>query len=280
MKSSVLLKRFLRRKGSLLGLFILLLFVGMALIGPFLCSQDPLQQNPTEVRQGPSAQHWFGTDYLGRDTFTRVVYGARFSLFLSVGGVLAGSLIGILLGVFAGYYGGVVDSIISRIIDVLLAFPSLLLAMVIVAILGTGVINTGIAIAVFSIPSTARMVRSIAISLQGAQYIDAANVAGAGNIRNIFTHILPNSISQIIVNITLNLGTAILTASTLSFLGLGVMPPAPEWGSMLSTARKALRTNPSEAIFPGLAITLVVMSFSLVGDCLRDALDPRLKNIK
>ena len=161
----------------------------------------------------------------------------------------------------------------------MLAFPSLLLAMTIVAILGNGLFNTAVAIAVFSIPSVARMVRGVVISLRDSQYISAAKVMGESSLRIVGTHIIPNAVSQMIVNITLNLGTAILTSSSLSFLGLGVQPPNPEWGAMLSKAREALRTNPSEAIFPGLAITLVVMSFSLVGDGLRDALDPKLKNV-
>lgn len=279
MKKHPILRRFLKRKASVLGAVILILFFFTALFGPALCTQDPYQQNVTEIHQGPSEAHWFGTDYLGRDTLTRLVYGARVSLALSFSGVLSGSFIGIILGVCAGYFGKWVDTIISRLIDVMLAFPSLLLAMTIVAILGNGLFNTAVAIAVFSIPSVARMVRGVVISLRDSQYISACKVMGENNARIIATHIIPNAISQIIVNITLNLGTAILTASSLSFLGLGVQPPNPEWGAMLSKARDVLRYNPSEAIFPGIAITLVVMSFSLVGDGLRDALDPKLKNV-
>lgn len=279
MKKSPFFKRFLRRKSSVIGLVVLALFFLIAILGPFLVGQDPLQQNPKDIHQGPTSSHIMGTDYLGRDTFSRIVHGARLSIALSFSGVISGAIIGIILGLLAGYFGGIVDAIISRIIDVLLAFPGLLLAMVIVAILGPGLVNTAIAISVFSIPSIARMVRGVVISLRESQYIDAAKVAGASSGLIIFSHILPNCASQILVNITLNLGTAILTSSTLSFLGLGVQPPAPEWGAMLSTAREALRNNPSEAIFPGIAITLVVMSFSLVGDGLRDALDPRLKNV-
>ena len=193
--------------------------------------------------------------------------------------MVSGSLIGIIIGVCAGYFGKWVDTLLSRLIDIMLAFPSLLLAMTIVAILGNGLFNTAVAIAVFSIPSVARMVRGVVIGLRDSQYISACHVMGESNVRIIGTHIIPNAISQIIVNITLNLGTAILTASSLSFLGLGVQPPNPEWGAMLSKARDVLRYNPAEAIFPGIAITLVVMSFSLVGDGLRDALDPKLKNV-
>ncbi|MBQ2700577.1 MAG: ABC transporter permease [Clostridia bacterium] len=279
MKNHPILRRFMKRKASVLGAVILILFFFTALVGPFIVPHDPYQQNYSQIHKGPSAQFWFGTDYLGRDTFSRLVYGARVSLTLSFCGVISGSLIGVILGVCAGYFGKWVDTLISRLIDIMLAFPSLLLAMTIVAILGPGLVNTGVAIAVFSIPSVARMVRGVVISLRDSQYISACKVMGEKNAQIIATHIIPNAISQIIVNITLNLGTAILTASSLSFLGLGVQPPNPEWGAMLSKARDVLRYNPAEALFPGIAITLVCMSFSLVGDGLRDALDPKLKNV-
>lgn len=279
MIKSPIFKRFIKRKASIFGLFIIIIFILTASIGPLLCNQDPMQQNTKMIHKGPSSDHWFGTDYLGRDTFTRLVYGARISLLLSFSGVISGSLVGIILGVCAGYFGKKIDMVISRIIDIMLAFPSLLLAMTIVAILGNGLFNTAVAIAIFSVPSVARMVRGVVIGLRSSQYISAAKVMGSSSTRIVSTHIIPNAISQIIVNITLNLGTAILTSSSLSFLGLGVQPPNPEWGAMLSKARDVLRLNPSEAIFPGLAITLVVMSFSLVGDGLRDALDPKLKNV-
>jgi len=271
-------RRFLRRKVSVLGAVILIFFFLVAIFGPMLCSQDPLEQDLVNKYDDPSEEHWFGTDYLGRDTFTRMVYGARISLTLSFTGVLSGCAVGVLMGVCAGYFGGWVDTLISRIIDILLAFPSLLLAITVVAILGNGTQNTAIAIAIFSIPSIARMVRGIVMANKGAEYIQACQVMGASHSRIIFTHIIPNAVSQIIVNITLNLGTAILTASSLSFLGLGVTPPDPEWGAMLSTGRDVIRAYPIAVFVPGIAITLVVMSFSLVGDGLRDALDPKLKN--
>lgn len=272
------LRRFARRKVSVLDAVILLFFLLVALFGPMLCTQDPLAQDLVHKYQQPSAEHWFGTDNLGRDTFTRMIYGARVSLSISFAGVMSGCLVGVLLGVCAGFFGGWVDTLVSRLIDILLAFPSLLLAITVVAILGSGTENTAIAIAIFSIPSIARMVRGIVMSHKDAEYIQACRVMGASNARMIFTHIIPNAVSQIIVNITLNLGTAILTASSLSFLGLGVQPPAPEWGTMLSTGRDVIRAYPLAVLIPGIAITLVVMSFSLVGDGLRDALDPKLKN--
>ena len=273
-----IIRRFMRRKISVIGALVLLLFFAVAIFGPFLCKQDPNYQDLLNMYAAPSAEHWFGTDNLGRDTFTRMVYGARVSLGISFTGVMSGCIIGILLGVFAGFFGGWVDDLISRIIDILLAFPGLLLAITIVAILGNGLQNTAIAIAIFSIPSIARMVRGIVISNKSAEYIQACKVMGASSSRIIFTHIIPNAVSQIIVNVTLNLGTAILTASSLAFLGLGVTPPDPEWGAMLSTGRDVIRSHPLQVFIPGIAITLVVMSFSLVGDGLRDALDPKLKN--
>ena len=272
------LRRFARRKVSVLGAVILLFFLLVALFGPMFCTQDPLTQDLVHKYQQPSSEHWFGTDNLGRDTFTRMIYGARVSLSISFAGVMSGCLVGVLLGVCAGFFGGWVDTLVSRLIDILLAFPSLLLAITVVAILGSGTENTAIAIAIFSIPSIARMVRGIVMANKDAEYIQACRVMGASNARMIFTHIIPNAVSQIIVNITLNLGTAILTASSLSFLGLGVQPPAPEWGAMLSTGRDVIRAYPLAVLIPGIAITLVVMSFSLVGDGLRDALDPKLKN--
>ena len=272
------LRRFVRRKVSVLGAVILLFFLLVALFGPMFCTQDPLAQDLVHKYQQPSSEHWFGTDNLGRDTFTRMIYGARVSLSISFAGVMSGCLVGVLLGVCAGFFGGWVDTLVSRLIDILLAFPSLLLAITVVAILGSGTENTAIAIAIFSIPSIARMVRGIVMANKDAEYIQACRVMGASNARMIFTHIIPNAVSQIIVNITLNLGTAILTASSLSFLGLGVQPPAPEWGAMLSTGRDVIRAYPLAVLIPGIAITLVVMSFSLVGDGLRDALDPKLKN--
>lgn len=276
--NSTVFKRFIRRKTSLIGSFILLLFFGMAVFGPFLCSQDPTKVDLTKVYELPSKEHILGTDNLGRDTFTRIVYGSRITLLVSLVGTLVGSFIGMILGVCAGYFGGWIDALISRFIDFLLAFPGLLIAIVVVAILGNGIPNTIFAIAFYSIPYIARMVRGVVMSIKNLEYVQACKVIGESDFRIIATHIIPNSMSQIIVNTTLNLGTAILTASSLSFLGLGVVPPNPEWGAMLSQGREVIRSFPIAALAPGISITLVVLSFSLVGDGLRDALDPRLKN--
>ena len=268
-----------QNKLAVFSALVILAIIILAVFAPVFSPYDPAAQSLRERLAAPSAEHWLGTDKLGRDILSRIIYGARVSLVIGLLPTFISMFIGTILGLFAGYYGGKTDFVIMRLADIMLAFPSLLLAMTIVAILGNGLFNTAVAIAVFSIPSVARMVRGVVIGLRDSQYISACHVMGESNVRIIGTHIIPNAISQIIVNITLNLGTAILTASSLSFLGLGVQPPNPEWGAMLSKARDVLRYNPAEAIFPGIAITLVVMSFSLVGDGLRDALDPKLKNV-
>lgn len=273
------LKRFIRRKTSVIGGIIILIFLFMAIAGPYLCTQDPLKIDLRNRYQNPSREHWLGTDSLGRDTLTRLVYGARITLLISFVSVFSGTIVGLILGVIAGYYGGRVDTIIMRITDILLAFPGLLLAIAVVAILGSGIINTMFAIAFYSVPYITRVVRASVISIRELEYIQACEVIGCSNFEIIFYHILPNSMSQIIVNTTLRLGTAILTSSSLSFLGLGVQPPNPEWGAMLSRAREALQSTPLAALVPGIAITLVVISFSMLGDGLRDALDPKLKNV-
>ena len=253
------LRRFMRRKVSVVAAAVLILFVLIAILGPLVWQVDPLKQSVMKKYGPMTAQHPLGTDNLA----------------ISFAGVLSGALIGVLLGVSAGYFGGWVDAIISRFIDILLAFPGLLLAITIVAVLGPGSVNTVIAITIFTIPGLTRMVRSVVLSLKSSEYVEACKTMGESNLRIIFTHVIPNSMSQIIVNVTLSLGTAILTASSLSFLGLGVTPPEAEWGAMLSQMREVIRTYPTGVLVPGIAITLVVMSFSLVGDGLRDALDPR-----
>ena len=272
-------KRFCRRKVSLVAFVVLMLIILTCVLGPLFISGDPLAQDLLNTYAHPSAEHLLGTDNLGRDILVRMIYGGRSSLAISFAGVISGTFVGVILGVLAGYYGGVVDTLISRLIDILLAFPGLLLAIVVVAILGPGEVNTVIAIAIFSIPTVARMVRGEVLKVRSADYISMCKVMGESGPRVIARHVIPNASSQIIVNVTLQLGTAILTTSSLSFLGLGVQPPSPEWGSMLSQARDILRSYPLPAIVPGVAITLVVLCFSLVGDGMRDALDPRLKNI-
>lgn len=273
-----ILKRFLKNKAATISAVILIIIIITAFIGPYFCKYDPLEQNLLNKYAKISLEHPLGTDSLGRDILTRLIYGARVSLTIAFSGVFMGSLAGIILGTLAGYYGGAVDSIISRIMDVLLAFPGILLAIVIVAILGNGTYNTIIAIAIFSIPTTTRIIRGNVMTLKNNEYIQACKVMGESDFKILASHIVPNTSSLIIVNITLDLGTSILTSSSLSFLGMGVQAPNPEWGAMLSTGREVLRSYPLAVLAPGIAITIVVLAFSLVGDGLRDALDPKLKN--
>lgn len=272
-------RRFMKRKVSVFAALLLLFIVCACVFGPMFFPMDPLEQNLTLKYALPSREHLLGTDNLGRDILARMLYGGRTSLMISFAGVIAGTIVGTILGVCAGFFGGTTDVIISRFLDILLAFPGLLLAIAVVAVLGNGLQNTIIAVAIFSVPGIARMVRGVVIGLRSSEYIQAARIMGESDAQIICTHIIPNATSQIIVNMTLNLGTAILIASSLSFLGLGVQPPDPEWGSMLSQARDILRSYPLAALIPGIAITVVVMSFSLIGDGLRDALDPKLKNM-
>lgn len=278
MKGSTAWKRFLKRKVSVVAGIVVILILLLAIFGPFFCTQDPYAQDLLNANKGASAKHLLGTDYLGRDTLTRIVYGARVSLGVALSGVLLGSIVGVILGICAGYFGGWFDSLINAVVTVLQAFPGMLLAILVVAILGTGTVNTAITIAVYTVPGLTRMVRSITISLKNNEYIQACRVMGASHASILVFHIIPNAMSQIIVNITLSIGTSILTSSGLSFLGLGVQPPAPEWGSMLNYAKDYVRIEPIGVLSVGITITIVVMSFSLLGDGLRDAFDPKLKN--
>ena len=272
------LHRFVKRPSTILGSMILAGFFLTAIFGPLIIDGDPYAVELGNKYLAPCAEHWLGTDNLGRDTLVRMIYGARTTLLVSFLAVVIGSVIGITLGLCAGYFGGYTDTLLSRFVDILMAFPGLLLAILVVAILGSGTLNTIIAISFFSIPGMARRTRGMVMSLKKREYVQACHIFGASDARIILTHILPNCISLIIVDVTLALGTAILTSSSLSFLGLGVQPPTAEWGAMMNQAREMIRLEPIHAIIPGIAITLVVLSFSLVGDGLRDALDPKLKN--
>lgn len=272
------LRRFLKRPTTIVCLTILASFFLVAIFGPILLPIDPYEQHLMDKHLDPGPGHLLGTDYLGRDTLARMIYGARTTLLVSFMAVAIGSLIGITLGLCAGYFGGVADTLLSRLIDILLAFPGLLLAIMVVAVLGSNLMTTILAISFYSIPGMARRIRGLVLSLKKREYVQACHIFGASDARIILTHILPNCMSLIIVDITLALGTAILTSSALSFLGLGVQPPNAEWGAMMNQARNVILTKPIHAIIPGIAICLVVLSFSIVGDGLRDALDPKLKN--
>jgi peptide/nickel transport system permease protein len=276
--SSEALSRFRRNKVAVASAFVILGFVVMAAFAPLLAPFGPLEQDLASNYAGPSLEHPLGTDDLGRDTLSRLLYGSRVSLGIAVSSVLIGVLVGAVLGLVAAYSGGIVDSVIMRVMDIMLALPGILLGIAIVVVLGNGVINTVIAVAVFSVPTFARLVRGSALAVLQLDYIMASRAIGASGLRIIVSHVVPNSLTPLIVQSTLQLGVAILIASGLSFLGLGVQPPNPEWGAMLSKGRELVRSTPVAAFAPGMAITILVLSFSLLGDGLRDALDPKLKH--
>lgn len=276
-----IMRRFLKRPATIFGLIVLFIMFAIALFGPPILAHkgiDPYLNDLSHKYLLPCAGHPLGTDYLGRDVMARMIYGARTTLVVSFSAVTIGSIIGITLGVCAGYFSGIADTLLSRLIDILLAFPGLLLAILTVAILGSNVWTTVIAISLYSIPGMARRIRGLTMSIKKREYVQACRIFGASDFRIIVKHIIPNCMSLIIVDVTLALGTAILTSSALSFLGLGVQPPQAEWGAMMNKAREMVMMAPIHSIIPGVAICLVVLSFSLVGDGLRDALDPKLKN--
>ncbi|SEE37411.1 ABC transporter permease [Bradyrhizobium erythrophlei] len=270
-------RRLIRRKGAVLGLAVIALFVLLAVFAPLIVPYDPIATSWSLVRKAPSMQHWFGTDELGRDVLARVVFGARASLlagFISVSIALA---IGVPLGLLAGYRGGLIDALISRITDAMLACPFLILAIALAAFLGPSLGNAMIAIGVSATPIFIRLTRGQVMSVKVEDYVEAARAMGNPRWRIALVHILPNILPALLVQATLSIAAAIIAEAALSFLGLGQQPPAPSWGSMLNAAQRFLTSAPWMAIWPGLAIFLVVLSFNLVGDGLRDALDPKAR---
>ncbi|MED4017597.1 nickel transporter permease [Sutcliffiella cohnii] len=274
---SAFYKRLAKNKAALVGAGVVLVFVILAIFAPLIAPYDPKLVDMPKKLQTPSAEHWLGTDEMGRDILSRLIFGARVSLTVGVLSTLLGAIIGVFLGIVAGYYGRAIDSVIMRFCDVLLAFPGILLALAIVSILGASTTNVIIAIAFFAIPTFARIVRGSTLSVKKLEYIDAIRAMGSSDSRIIFKHILPNVLSPIIVQSTLYIASAIITASALSFLGLGTQPPTPEWGAMLSDGRHLVRSSPHVTLFPGITILIVVIGFNLFGDGLRDALDPKAK---
>nr|WP_042143295.1 ABC transporter permease [Paucisalibacillus sp. EB02] len=272
------LRQLRKNRFAIAGLIIILFFVLLAIFAPLLTSYAYDKTDIVNRLQPPSGEHWFGTDDVGRDIFTRIAYGARISLQVGIFAVSGALLFGTILGIVAGYYGRWIDMVISRVFDILLAFPSILLAIAIVAILGSSLENALIAIAIVNIPIFGRLIRSKVISLREEEFVMAAKAQGMKNGRIILHHILPNSVAPIIVQATLSFGTAILEAAALGFLGLGAQPPTPEWGAMLAGSRDFIQLAPWTLIFPGVSIMLVVLGFNLIGDGLRDALDPKMKN--
>ncbi|PGL70482.1 nickel transporter permease [Bacillus sp. AFS055030] len=273
----VFYKKFKKNKLALVGAYIVLFYILVAIFAPLISPKDPFAIDLMNKLQRPSLEHWMGTDDKGRDILSRIIFGSRLSISVGFVSVLFGAIFGITLGLIAGYYGKWVDTIIMRVVDVLLAFPGILLALAIISALGPSLINVMVAVGIFSIPTFARIVRGSTLSVRKLEYIDAIRALGATDATIIFKHIFPNILSPIIVQATLKLATAILSAAGLSYLGLGAQPPSPEWGAMLSSGRDYLFTAPHIALFPGLAISTLVLGFNIFGDGLRDALDPRMK---
>jgi len=270
-------RRLCRNRAAVAGAGIVVVFVLLAVLAPALVPFNPIQGDLNDRLQPPSASHWLGTDELGRDLFSRILFGARVSLQIQIVAVVLALLIGVALGSVGGYLGGHVDNVIMRAMDVLLAFPGIFLALGIIAALGPGLLNLMLAAGISSVPQFARIVRASILSLKEREFVEAALALGSGSNRIMFRHLLPNCLAPIIVQSTLRMATVLLTASGLSFLGLGVQPPTPEWGAMLSNARSYLIVAPHVATIPGVAIMIVVVGFNLFGDGLRDTLDPRLR---
>ncbi|WP_353097354.1 ABC transporter permease [Tissierella praeacuta] len=271
-------RRLKKSKMAVLGLIILTLLVSSSICAGLIAPFSYEEQDLLNTFQKPNGIHLFGTDEFGRDIFSRVIYGSRVSLIVGFIAVGIALLIGGFLGALAGFYGGKVDNLIMRIMDILLAIPSMLLAIAIVAALGPGLINLMIAVGISSIPTYARIVRAAVMSIKRMEFIEASKTSGSGDLRIIFKHILPNSLAPVIVQATLGVAGAILTAAGMSFIGLGIQPPAPEWGAMLSGGRAYIRDYSYMTIFPGIAIMITILALNLLGDGLRDALDPKLKN--
>lgn len=271
-----IIKRLLSNKIAVFGLIIVAVQVILAIAAPWVTHYDPTDQNLALTEQPIGSEgHWLGTDNYGRDMWSRIVFGARISLIVGITSVVLGLAGGITLGLISGYYRKL-DGIIMRIVDLMFAFPGILLAMLIIAILGTSLTNVVIAISIWSVPTCARIVRGSVLSVKKQEYIVAMRSLGASSVRIIIKHILPNCMAPIIVFATMRMSTAILSTAALSFLGLGAQPPTPEWGAMIAAGQAYMWTSPHMTIIPGIAIMLVVFAFNVVGDGLRDALDPNM----
>ncbi|WP_222271825.1 ABC transporter permease [Modestobacter marinus] len=272
-------RRFRHHTPAMIGLGIIVTFVLLAALAPVISPYDPNDQDLAAAIQGPSGSHWLGTDQLGRDIATRLMYGARISLMIGVLAVAIGLVIGVPLGMIAGYYGGWADLAISRLADMMFAFTSILLALTLVAVLGVSLQNVIVAVGISVIPVIIRLVRSSVLSLREEPYVEAARALGAGNGRIIVRHVFRNSLTPVLVHGTLSIGVSILLAAGLGFLGLGVQSPTAEWGTMLGEGRQFIFSAPHLTTFPGIAIFLAILAFNLLGDGLRDALDPRMRTV-
>lgn len=271
------IRRLLANRGAAVGGVVFLLILVVAIIAPLLAPFDPIKLNVVDSLQAPSGRHWLGTDQFGRDILSRIIYGARISVAMGVVAVAISVIGGSVLGLVAGYFRGVTDMLVSRLVDVMLGFPGILLALVVIAVLGTNLSSAMIAVGVSGMPIFIRVVRGSTLSAREYQYVEAARVVGCSNFRILFRHVMPNVAAPIIVLATLGIPSAIIAGAALSFLGLGIKPPTADWGEMLSNGRSFMSTAWWLSTFPGLALMIMVMAINLFGDGLRDALDPRMK---
>ena len=276
-KAKAFIKKFMKRKTAVLGLIVIVVLVIIAIIGPYITPYDYTAYDYMNTLAGPSPEHLFGTDQYGRDILSRMLVGTRLTLGVSLSAVVIGAALGTVLGLLAGYYGGVIEMLVMRGSDVLFSFPDILLAIAIVAILGPGIINVLIAVMVFTIPSFARIMRSATLAVKGSLYVEVAQSLGCKDSRLLFVHIFPGTIPSLIVNFTMRIGSAIMAAASLSFLGFGANVSEPEWGAMLSQGRNYIGIASHMVYFPGLIIFITVLAFNLFGDGLRDTLDPKIK---
>ena len=268
---------FRRNRFALVGTVFIIFITCMGVFAPIVSTHDPYAQSLRKRMKPPTTEHWLGTDEVGRDFYSRLVYGARISLFVGIVGTAAGVVCGTIVGLISGFFGGWVDTIIMRVIDIMYSFPGIVLAILLVSVLGPSLFNLILVLAIWAVPSLSRIVRGNVLSLKEQDYAEAARALGAGRVRIMFVHLLPNTLAPIIVYATLAVAGSILTTASLGFLGLGVQPPQAEWGNILSNGRQYLRKAPLLMIFPGALIFLTVMSINLIGDALRDALDPYIQ---
>lgn len=270
------MRRFRRQKVAMIASAVIMLLLLLAVAGSLVVPYDPVQPDYNAILEWPSASHWLGTDEFGRDVLSRIISGTKISLSVSLSSVFIGSIVGTVIGLTAGYYGGKYDTLVMRTCDVMFAFPGILQAIAIIAIVGPGLKNVVFAVTVYSIPIFVRLVRGSTLALKHMTYIEAARAMGITDKQIIFKHIFPGTFSVVLVYFTMRIGSAILIAASLSFLGLGAQPPTPEWGTMLSAGRQYLISAPHAALFPGLAILITCLAFNLFGDGLRDALDRKI----
>lgn len=268
---------FRRNRFALVGTAFIIFIAFMGIFAPIVSTHDPNSQSLRKRMKPPTAEHWLGTDELGRDFYSRLVHGARISLFVGIVATAAGVVCGTIVGLISGFFGGWVDTLVMRVIDVMYSFPGIVLAILLVSVLGPSLLNLILVLTIWAVPSLSRIVRGNVLSLKEQDYAEAARALGAGRLRIMFYHLLPNTLAPIIVYATLAVAGSILTTAALGFLGLGVQPPQAEWGNILSNGRQYLRKAPLLMIFPGALISMTVMSINLIGDALRDALDPYIQ---